>query len=155
MIKNLPALLAAALLLAACAGSRDQQSQRIQEGWARAHAIAGECRTRRLAGELPGHVASAQCSNDGMRQAIAGGGYPYMDLVNVYLARRLVVAERVDAGEISESQGNAEIAEVYAAMSQQSIDRDMAAQSAHNAFTSAYFWFAAQRQQQQYQQQLL
>ena len=78
-----------------------------------------------------------------------------MYLVDVYLARRLVVAERVDAGEISESQGNAEIAEVYAAMSQQSIDRDMAAQSAHNAFTSAYFWFAARRQQQQYQQQLL
>ncbi len=155
MIRKLPALLAAALLLAACAGTQHQQSQRIQEGWARAHAIAGECRARRLAGELPGHVASAQCSNDGMRRAIAGGGYPYMDLVNVYLARRLVVAERVDAGEISESQGKAEISDVYAAMSQQSIDRDMAAQSAHNAFTSAYFWFAAKRQQQQYQKQLL
>jgi hypothetical protein len=47
----------------------------------RANAAMGECRDRRLRGELKNHVESIQCSNPRVVQALSSAKYRYMDLV--------------------------------------------------------------------------
>lgn len=71
-----------------------------------------ECREKRLAGELPGYVASVRCSNARIRQAWAESGYPHMDLLDLQLAYRLAVAHRVDAGRLSEQDGQRQVSEL-------------------------------------------
>jgi hypothetical protein len=39
-------------------------------------------------------------------------GYPYMDLVDSWLAERLTIAERVEKGELSEDKGDQQINEL-------------------------------------------
>jgi len=82
-----------------------------------------ECRERRLAGELSGYVASVRCSNERIRQAWAESGYPHMDLVDLQLAYRLAVAHRVDAGGLSEQDGQRQVSELTARINAEARER--------------------------------
>ena len=128
-----------ALLLAGCV--TDQQ-QRIAAGFARAGAINEQCRAQLPGGELagaaglghPGAAAAlARCSTQGMRAAVAKAGYPYMDLYDVWLARRMVLAERLDAGEITKAQATLEMQEASVTLNEQARRRDLAAQTRSQA----------------------
>ena len=87
--------------------------QRQEDAFSAAVKISNECYQKRQAGELPGVFASAQCSNARMRQTIKEGGYPYMDLVDLFLAYRLAGAKRVDAGLISSEELGLQIEQLW------------------------------------------
>ncbi|THD70421.1 MAG: hypothetical protein E7813_08320 [Bradyrhizobium sp.] len=74
----------------------------------RANAIMGECRDRRLKGELKTHVQSTQCSNPRVAQAFADAKYRYMDLVQFLTTKRLEIARKIDQGQMTEEQALAE-----------------------------------------------
>jgi hypothetical protein len=73
-----------------------------------ARAVMQDCRNKRLAGELRGYVASAQCSNPRLAQLAAFYRAADGDVVALFLARRLEIAERMDAGKLTEAQGQVE-----------------------------------------------
>jgi hypothetical protein len=68
------------------------------------------CKNKRLSGELKNFLASTNCSNPLITQIFANIRYPYMDLIVQLTAKRLAVAERIDTGELSEGDGQLELA---------------------------------------------
>jgi len=73
-----------------------------------AQGAADECKNKRITGALGTHVDSVNCSNPKIRAAWAAADYPFMDLVEQILAHRLVVAERIDRGQMTEVEGQAD-----------------------------------------------
>jgi hypothetical protein len=71
-----------------------------------------ECRDRRLNKEFKTYRQSAECSNPKILTAYEGSNYPFMDLVHVLLAARLVAAENLDAGAVTEAQAQQQAAEL-------------------------------------------
>ena len=69
-------------------------AQKQQAAFRDASAIAEECRNKRVAGQIKDQVGAIHCSNDRMCQVIAASGYPHMDLVDLFLANRLVSPKR-------------------------------------------------------------
>ncbi len=100
-------------------------SQRQQEAFRQANVIREECRQRRLAGELKSYVESARCSQERMRQIIAESGHPYMDLVDLDLAYNMALAQRVDKGELSETDAKLQAAELRTRISSEEQRRAM------------------------------
>jgi hypothetical protein len=86
-----------------------------------------ECRAKRLRGELPSHVASAQCSNPPIVQAFNAAHYRYMDLIQFLAAKRLELATKIDRGELTEEQAKREIDQLYASIQATERQRDAAA----------------------------
>ena len=74
--------------------------------------IIAECNDRRLKKEIKGFRAVVQCSSPRVVAAWRERQYPYMDLINVYEAARLVGAENVDSGKISEAEYKLQLAEL-------------------------------------------
>ncbi len=72
------------------------------------NAVVQECRSKRLKGELKNYVASANCSNSKILKIYQDAKYPFSDLVELLIAKRLSIGEKIDAGEITEAQGQAE-----------------------------------------------
>jgi hypothetical protein len=70
-----------------------------------------ECRDRRLKHEFKTYKQSAECSNPKILAAYESAGYPYMDLVRVLLDARLVAAENLDKGAVTETQAREQSAE--------------------------------------------
>lgn len=74
------------------------------------------------AGTFPNHVAKARCHNDAEHKLARI--YDKPDLLNLRLATRLALAERIDKGQISESQAELEFAQVGAQIGSQEAARD-------------------------------
>ena len=87
--------------------------ERMKRAGEEAKAAVNECRDRRLAGELKTHVESANCSNPRYEEAYRKAGYPYMDLIVQLEAKRIEVAERTDAGKLTEGQAQLELARFF------------------------------------------
>jgi len=64
--------------------------------WAEVSKFALECRELHLKGVLKTPVDSAQCSRDKMRRVLQWRGYPYVGLVELILASRMALSERMD-----------------------------------------------------------
>jgi hypothetical protein len=64
--------------------------------------VGDRCRALRQSGRLRGFAASVNCSNPGILAAYEKVSYPYPSVLNFALARRLQLAERVDAKSITE-----------------------------------------------------
>lgn len=79
------------------------------------------CKARRLRGELPSYVASVQCANPAMLQAFRDAQYKYIDLIEMFAAKRVEIATRMDRGELTEDQAKLEGDRVLATI--QSIER--------------------------------
>lgn len=77
-----------------------------------ADAAIAECREKRTRGELKSFKASVECSNPKIYAAWKEVGDPNLDLVNVFLAARLVGAENVDRGKITEGEYQLQLAEL-------------------------------------------
>src|SRR6185437_4040703 len=60
--------------------------------------------SRRRTGELTSLMAVERCAEPGVIAAYRKADYPYMDLIRFAEAARLAGAEKVDKGEISESE---------------------------------------------------
>jgi len=77
-----------------------------------AEAAVAECNAKRLHGELKTYGASVQCSNPKIFAAYREAGDPNLDLLNVYLAARLVGAENIDRKRVTEAEYQLELAEL-------------------------------------------
>jgi hypothetical protein len=91
----------------------------------RANAAMGECREKRLRGELQSHVQSIQCSNPRVLQAFSSANYRYMDLVQLLTTRRLEMAKRLDQGQLTENQATAESQKLMAQIAEIERSRDI------------------------------
>ncbi len=88
-----------------------------------------ECRAKRIRGELPSYAASAECSNPTMLTAFKEARYRYMDLIQFFAAKRLELAKKIDNGQLTEQQSQAETTRVYQAMIVTERQRDQLAQT--------------------------
>ena len=104
---------AALSLLVGCADSGvERWVERWKEAMQRANQIAETCVEKRKRGQLPGYVASHRCAESRVRRVLAESGYPYMDLVNLWLAYNLALSRRIDGRKISEEVGERQFAEL-------------------------------------------
>jgi hypothetical protein len=71
-----------------------------------------ECRDKRLKQEFRTYKQSAECSNPKILAAYEGSDYPYMDLVRLLLDARLVAAQNLDKGAVTEAQAEEQSAEL-------------------------------------------
>ena len=123
------------LVVAGCASIAHQRQQEVIQ---QADQIAHACRAKRLSGELSGHVASAQCSTGPARQVIAASGYPYINLMEVFLAYRMAAAQRVDAGALTESEANLLLTELRSRLVSEEQRRNLMSQQAYNQQLHSY-----------------
>jgi hypothetical protein len=85
---------------------------------------SNECRAKRLRGELPNHVASAQCANAPMLAAFNETHYRYMDLIEFFAAKRLELAAKIDRGELTEQQAQLDGNKIYGSIQETERRRD-------------------------------
>lgn len=125
-------LLTIGLLIIGLAGCVAGALQRQREAKLYADRIAMECRAKRLRGELSGHVASALCSNERIRQVWVESGYSHMDLVDLHLAFRMALAKRIDEGTLLEEDAQLQLTELTARINTEVQRRNVLSQQAYS-----------------------
>jgi hypothetical protein len=93
---------------------------------AQAKTLLQQCQSMRLAGRVRGFVGSTKCSNPGLAQLAETYHIADGDLVALFLARRLEIAERVDAGQLTEGQGQVAMVKAYQEAAQMQLARRQA-----------------------------
>jgi hypothetical protein len=88
--------------------------------------ILAECNEKRLKKEVKGYKGSVECSSPRVIAAWRERRYPYMDLIDVYEAARLVGAEKVDAGKLSEGEYKLQLAELQSRLTAEDQRRNLA-----------------------------
>ena len=122
-MRHLTALILLVGLLGGCGIMRAQE---IEAAWERFDSIASECREKRLRGDLPGFVASHECFRYRARHTLVAAGYPYMDLVDLWLAYGSALSKRMDAGEMTEADAELKAAELKSRINAEAMRRDLA-----------------------------
>ena len=116
------------------AGYRGPSQQMIgQAAWQKVNAAIAECRQKRLEKEINGFKASAECSNPKIIAAWQEAQFPYMDLIFVFTAARVVGGENVDKGKITEAELNLELAELNSRIVAEEQRRNLAKSNAQAA----------------------
>lgn len=113
MHRTLP--LSLALLLAGCFSAPPAADPYRLIG--PANAIRAECASQ------PTHLAQEQCANPRILALYASGGNTPPDIIAAYMARREVIAEKMDKGQITETEGAAEMAEARETANAQALRR--------------------------------
>ena len=122
------------LFLAGCVSiALKRQEAAMKEG----EKIKQECEQRRVQGLLKTYVESAQCSNDKMRRVIQESGFPHMDIIDLLLASRLALSQRVDGGQLTEAEANLLLAELGIRLNSEIRYRNLAAYQAESARLAA------------------
>jgi hypothetical protein len=85
-----------------------------------------ECNAKRLHGELKSYKASVECSNPKIFAAYREAGDPNLDLLNVYLAARLVGVENVDKKRVTEAEYKLQLAELESRLTKERQRRALA-----------------------------
>jgi len=110
------------LVLAGCGIAVQQQRAALKQ---QAHAAAEECKSR-----FPDDVANLkdryECTNSAMKTALAT--YKYPDLLNVYMTYRIVIAERVQSGQLTLAEGKSLIAQKWSEIIAEEQQRNLANQ---------------------------
>jgi hypothetical protein len=78
-----------------------------------AKSLLEQCQQVRFSGRVRGFVGSVKCSNPGLAQLAQTYRVADGDVVALYLAKRLEIAERMDAGRLTEGQGQIEMVRAY------------------------------------------
>jgi hypothetical protein len=78
-----------------------------------AKSLLEQCQQLRFSGRVRGFVGSVKCSNPGLAQLAQTYRVADGDVVALYLAKRLEIAERMDAGRLTEGQGQIEMVSAY------------------------------------------
>ncbi|MBU6463592.1 MAG: hypothetical protein KGK01_02060 [Bradyrhizobium sp.] len=99
--------------------------------------ILTECNQKRLRKEVSGYKGSVECSSPRVIAAWRERQYPYMDLINVYEAARLVGAENVDRGKISVAEYKFQLAELQSRLTAEDQRRNLAIANAQTAQAQA------------------
>ena len=95
--------------------------------------IPAECNDRRLRKEIKGYKAAAECTSSKILDVYRERHYPYMDLIGVLEAARVVGAEKVDQGKISEAEYKFQLAELKSRLNSEAQKRDLALANAQVA----------------------
>ncbi len=155
--------LLAALPLAGCAAARQQtvleQQQKQIELKRAAYKAANEqarlgteeCKAQFEHGEIKTWVGREKCVNAAVETAYKAADYPFMDLVLLLNAERLVLGEKADRGELTEGQVLFQLADFFSTKIRPEMERRIqAAQEVlrQNAMADAAI---SQRQQQEQQ----
>lgn len=102
--------------------------QQYIDGIKEAHRLADyaiqECMQKRLSGKLSTHADEAKCSNGNIEAVFSSANYMYMDLQKLVNAKRLEIAEKVDSRELTEAQGELELAEFKVHVNEMAMRRD-------------------------------
>jgi hypothetical protein len=93
---------------------------------ATADAAIHECDEQRKRGELKTFKAAVECSNPKIYSAWKDAGDPNIDLLNVWLAARLVGAEKVDKKQVTEAEYQLELAELDSRLTNEKRRRNLA-----------------------------
>jgi hypothetical protein len=88
--------------------------------------IIAECDEKRLKKEIKGFKASVECSSPRVKAAWRERRYPYMDLIDLQEAARLVGAENLDKGKITEAEYKLQLAELRSRIAAESQRRLLA-----------------------------
>lgn len=104
--RAVPPLIATALLLGACAAAPDWATIDRQAATLRA-----ACERQHDNGLIPSALATEQCANPRIRALYAGAGYPQLDVLDTYLARREAIAAAIDRQSIARADGPVKLAE--------------------------------------------
>lgn len=105
---------------------------RMRQAMEEANRINLECRALKLQGKLTTWVEAVHCGNEPMRRMIQASGYPHMDLVNLLLANRVLLAERMDAGQLTEAEATVQLAEMGTRITAEEQARALAASHAQS-----------------------
>jgi hypothetical protein len=134
------ALALAALLLAGCAPSPQQQAyyDAKERLWHLRQALhdARRAMERCAPGtrsDVRTYVESAACSNARVLAVWQDADYPYMDLLHLVAEARLAGARRVDAGAISADQYQAQLADLARRVALEAALREVEANPKHGA----------------------
>ncbi|MGH2952379.1 MAG: hypothetical protein ACRDKX_10090, partial [Solirubrobacterales bacterium] len=76
------------------------------------------------------YAAEALCGEKPIRRLYAEDDYPYMDLVDLYLAQWLAIARQVDQGRLRQDEGQLQLKEQLVRMTNEATRRD----GNHNSF---------------------
>lgn len=118
------------LFLGFLGGCANMRAQEIEAAWKQVESIGTECIEKRRRGELSGFVAGHECASSRTRFELFAAGYPYMDLIDLWLAYDLAVSRRIDAGEMTEADANLQLAELMSRINTEAMRRDLAYQQA-------------------------
>lgn len=99
-------LAATALLVGACAAAPSWSAIDQQ-----AFTIRAACERQHENGLIASALATEQCANPRIRALYAGAGYPQLDVLDQYLARREAIAAAVDRQTIAAAEGHVKLAE--------------------------------------------
>ena len=94
----------ACVVLAGCGNSGPTETPAIKAAGQEMRDIRRQCEARRHSGELTSATAVEHCAEPRVVAVYRDADYPYMDLIRFAEAARLAGAEKVDKGEISESE---------------------------------------------------
>ena len=100
--------------------------------------IVAECELKRVRGELKTYTESAQCSNPVIIQAHQEAGDPAMNLVYLFTAYRLAIADRIDRGALSQAEGNLMLSQLMSRINTEIVHRDMAATQQRSRPSASY-----------------
>ena len=89
-------------------------------------AIIAEFDEKRIKKEIKGFKGVVECSSPRVIAAWRERKYPYMDLINVYEAARLVGAENADYGKLTEAQYKLQLAELQSRLTSEAQRRGLA-----------------------------
>ena len=118
-----------------------QDSSGLDSSLASAQKEAGaaiqECASKKRAKKLRTWVATAQCYSPRVRDAYTRIGYPDLDLIDLFLAYSVAIAERVDKRQISEAEANAQTMELLSRIQTEAQTRALARHNAAVAESAA------------------
>lgn len=99
-----PTVLACAVISTGCSGPQPTDTPAIKAAGEQMRNIREQCAERRRSGEFKSVTEVERCADPRVTAAYQEAGYPYMDLMRFAGAARLAGAEKVDKGEITESE---------------------------------------------------
>lgn len=121
-------VVASALLLSGCGLARQQElAERRAAIMAQAGAAIEQCNQQFRKGVQATAMARARCLNAAAEPTV--DFYAGADLARLFFASRLAVAERYQAGQITEAQAEEETARRFAEMGDHASRRNLAARS--------------------------
>ncbi len=104
------AVIVMTLALAGCFAAQG----RNEEAAAKAKATYAQCEELRGIGQLRSHVAAVDCAVRPVLAAYDEAAYPFMDLIYISIQARRLGAANLDAGDVTESQYQHDVAELDA-----------------------------------------
>ena len=76
-------------------------AQRQQAAVRQAETIQDECEQKRSSGYFKTRVETVKCGREHIRQILFSAGYPHLDLFDLRAANDVVLARKVDSGELT------------------------------------------------------